>query len=69
MVRLKVKEVAEAKGISMAKLSRMADVGYTTTQSLFHNPQHDVSLYVLHRIAVALGVSICDLIEEKSDKE
>ena len=64
MVRLKVKEVAEAKGINMAKLSRMADVSYNTTQSLYHNPEHDVSIIILDRIAEALGVSICDLIEE-----
>ena len=35
-----------------------------TTQSLYHNPEHDVSIIILDRIAEALGVSICDLIEE-----
>lgn len=67
MIRLKVKEVAEQKNINMSKLSRLADVSYNTTQALFHNPQHDVSLYILHRIAQALGVSVCDLIEEIPD--
>ena len=52
----------------MAKLSRLADVGYTTTQALFHNPDHDVSLYILARIAKALGVSVCDLLEETPDE-
>jgi DNA-binding Xre family transcriptional regulator len=66
--RLKIKEIAEAKSINMAKLSRLADVGYTTTQALFHNPEHDVSLYILARIAKALGVSICELIEETPDE-
>lgn len=69
MVRLKVKEIAQRKGISSAKLSRLADVSYNTTQALFHNPQHDVSIYILHRIARALGVSICDLIEETPNEE
>jgi len=67
MVRLKVREVAESKGINMAKLSRLADVSYNTTQALFHDPQHDVSLYILIRIAKALGVRVCDLIEETPD--
>ncbi len=67
MIRLKVKEIAETKRINMAKLSRIADVSYNTTQALFHNPHHDVSIYILHRIARALGVSICDLIEELPD--
>ncbi len=64
MVKLKVKEVAKQKGITSAKLSRLADVSYNTTQALFHNPGHDVSIYILHRIARALKVSMCDLIEE-----
>lgn len=68
MVRLKIKQVAESKGINMAKLSRLADVGYTTTQALFHNPDHDVSLYILARIAKALSVSVCDLLEETPDE-
>ena len=68
MVRLKVREIAESRGINMAKLSRLADVSYNTTQALFHDPQHDVSLYILARIAKALKVSICDLIEETSDE-
>jgi DNA-binding Xre family transcriptional regulator len=67
MVRLKVREIAESKGINMSKLSRIADVSYNTTQALFHNPQHDVSIYILERIAKALNVKICDLIEESSD--
>jgi DNA-binding Xre family transcriptional regulator len=69
MVRLKVREVAEPKGINMAKLSRMADVSYNTTQALFHDPYHDVSIYILDRIAKALKVSICDLIEETPGEE
>jgi DNA-binding Xre family transcriptional regulator len=67
MVRLKVREIAESKGINMSKLSRIADVSYNTTQALFHNPQHDVSIYILERIAKALNVKICDLIEETPD--
>ncbi len=30
MIKQRIKEVAEAKGISQGKLSRMADVGYST---------------------------------------
>ena len=67
MVRLKVKEVARSKGISMSKLSRLSDVSYNTILALFHNPHHDVSIYILQRVAKALGVSISDLIEETED--
>ncbi len=64
MFRLKIKEEAEKRNLSMAKLSRMADVSYNTMQILFRHPDHDVSLYILYRIARALELSICDLIEE-----
>ncbi len=69
MVRLTVREVAESRGINMAKLSRMADVSYNTTQALFHDPHHDVSIYILARIAKALKVGICDLIKETPDED
>ena len=64
MRRLRVKEVAQAKGIGMAKLSRMADLSYRTVQSVWHNPQHDVSFFTLDKIAKALGVPVTDLIED-----
>ena len=64
MFRLKIKEEAEKRNLSMAKLSRMADVSYNTMQALFRHPDHDVSLYILYRIARALELSICDLIDE-----
>ena len=64
MRRLRVKEVAKEKGISMAKLSRMADLNYRTVQTIFHNPQHDVSFKTLDKIASVLGVPITELIED-----
>ena len=69
MFRLKIKEEAEKRGYNMSKLSRIADVSYNTMQILFRHPQHDVSLYILDRIARALGVSICDLIEEEAPEK
>lgn len=52
----------------MAKLSRKADISYNTIQAICNNPQHNVSITVLHRIAQALGVSVCDLIEETKEE-
>ena len=67
MVRLKIKEVAEKQGISMSKLSRLADVSYNTMLILYHKPEHDVSIVILDRISQALKVSICDLLEQIPD--
>jgi DNA-binding Xre family transcriptional regulator len=67
MVRLKVKEVAQEKGINMSKLSRIADVSYNTVLAIYHDPYHDVSLYILDRLSQALKTPICDLIEQLPD--
>lgn len=69
MVKLKVKQVAMSKGLSMSKLSRLSDVSYNTLLSLYHNPSHDVSITILDRISQALHVSICDLIEQTPDTQ
>ena len=65
MVRLRVKEVAGAKKVSMHKLSRIADVSLTTIKKIYDNPYHSVTTNTLEKIARALNVAIHDLIEEE----
>ncbi len=67
MIKQRIKEVAEAKGISQGKLSRMADVGYSTIRRIFDDPYYSVNFSTLERIAKALEVPATDLIEEVSD--
>lgn len=69
MVRLRVKEVAIAKGVSMGKLSRTADVAYNTIRAIYRDPYREVTTTTLDKIARALGVSVNDLIEDVSDRE
>ena len=64
MRRLRVKEVAQAKGFTMARLQRAADINLKTIQVIWHNPQHDASLNTLDKIAKALGVPTTELIED-----
>ncbi len=64
MRRLRVKEVAQAKGFTMARLQRVADINLKTIQVIWHNPQHDASLNTLDKIARALGVPVTELIED-----
>ena len=68
MLRLRVKEVAQEKEMSMGKLSRVADVAYRTVKLIYSDPYRDVSLSTLVKLAGALGVSVVDLIEELPDK-
>ena len=66
-VRLKVKEVAQEKGFSMGKLSRISDVAYNTIKRIYDDPNYSPTVNTLMRIVKTLGVSIADLVEEAPD--
>ena len=67
MIRLRIKEVMEQKGISMTRLSRLADVNYKTIRAIVHDPYRDVAYSTLLKLAKALQVDVSDLAEEISD--
>lgn len=66
-VRLRVKEIAREKGISMGKLQRDADVAYNTVKRMFKDPYYITTTETLGKLARALGVSPGELIEEVPD--
>lgn len=63
MVRLRVKEVAKEKGVSMGKLSRMSDVAYNTIKRIYDDPNYSPTVNTLAKLAKALNVPIAELIE------
>ncbi len=67
MVRLRVKEIAKQKGMSMGKLSRTADVSYRTIQRIYNEPDYLPTIPTLERIARVLNVPIGDLLEDMPD--
>jgi len=69
MIRLKIKDIAESKGINQGKLSRLADVGYSTIRRIFDDPHYSVNFTTLERIAKALGVPAMELLEEVPDDQ
>jgi DNA-binding Xre family transcriptional regulator len=68
-LRLKVKEVAEAKGVSMTMLSHKSYIAVNTIRAIYRNPFRAVSTHTLQRLAAALEVPILDLIEEVPDND
>ncbi len=62
-VKLRIKEVAEAKGFTQTKLSRQAELQYPTVHGLWTNPYRDASINTLAKIARALRVDIRELYE------
>ena len=69
MIRLRVKEIAQAKGISQGKLSRMSDVDDNTIKRIYRNPKAIVSTETINKLAKALEVSTTELIEDVPDTE
>ena len=67
-IRLRIKEVARKKGVSMGKLQRDADVAYNTVKRMYKNPYHVITTETLGKLAKALGVSPGELIEEVQDE-
>lgn len=66
-IRLRVREIAEEKHISMGKLERLSDLSHPTIRDIFRNPYKEVTSTTLVKLATALGVSVSDLYEEIQD--
>ena len=67
MIRLKVREIATAKGYNIGKLSRAADVDRNTMKRMFDDTRYSPTVETLYKVAKVLHVSIADLIEEVND--
>lgn len=68
MLKLRIREVAQEKGISMSKLSRLADVNYKTVQTIWRDPYHGLNTKTLERLAQALDVPTSELLEDVAEK-
>ena len=68
MVQLKVREVAEQKGISMRKLVRESGIAYNTLRTIYRDPYRQVTTTTLDKLACALGVPVTELLESVPDE-
>lgn len=69
MIRLRVKEVARAKGISQGKLQRKSDLDIKTIRKIYQHPTLIITTETLDKLAKALGVDGSELIESVPDEE
>lgn len=69
MIRLRVKEVAAQKKMSQGRLSREANVDINTVREILHNPEKNITLETLNKLAGALRVDARELIEYVPDEE
>jgi transcriptional regulator with XRE-family HTH domain len=69
MKRLRVKEIAEQRGLSMGQLGRLADLSHPTIRDMFRSPFKEVKSGTLHKLTDVLGVTCDALFEEVPDDE
>jgi DNA-binding Xre family transcriptional regulator len=70
VIRVRLREIAQEKGISQSKLMRKADVDIRTIQRLYRDPHTNITLATLEKLAIALECDVCELIvREESDKK
>lgn len=69
MLRLRVKEVAKAKGISMNKLSQRSEVSYNVVKEIYRNPYKEVTFHTINRLANVLAVPATELLEDVSAEQ
>ena len=63
MIRLRVKEIALARGLTQGGLSRKADIDVKTLRRIFRNPTEIVTTETLDKLTTALNVDASLLIE------
>ncbi len=68
MIRLRVKEVAQEKGFSQGRLSRVANIDENTLKRIYRDPYAIITTETLDKLAKALGVSSSALIEDVPEK-
>lgn len=68
MIRLKVKEIAQAKGISQRRLFLRSEVDIRTIQKIWKDPFTNITVQTLAKLAKGLGVASADLIEDVEEQ-
>jgi transcriptional regulator with XRE-family HTH domain len=68
VLRLRVKEVAAEKGLSMNKVSQISQVSYHVVQDIYKNPFRVVTTETINRLAKALGVPATYLLEDYEEE-
>ncbi len=62
-LKLKIREVAEARGWNAPRVARRADLGTMTVYNLWDGTTQDPGLLTMLRIAAVIGVPVTDLYE------
>jgi transcriptional regulator with XRE-family HTH domain len=67
--RLKIKEIAQEKGVSLRKLANRSEVDINRIRDLMRDPYLNATTYTLQKLATVLGVDVSELIESVPDNK
>lgn len=67
LYRLRVKEVAQAKGVSQRQLHLRSGVDINTVRRILADPQTSVHMETLAKLAKVLGVDVSELVESAEE--
>jgi transcriptional regulator with XRE-family HTH domain len=65
--RLKIKEIAQEKKMSLRQLAKRSEVDINRVRDLMRNPYLNVTTITLQKLADVLGVDVSELIESVPD--
>jgi hypothetical protein len=68
-LRVRIREVAKVRGVSMTRLHITSEVAYSTIRRLFRDPYAEVTITTINRLANALGVPPTSLLEDMPDED
>jgi transcriptional regulator with XRE-family HTH domain len=69
MLRLRVKEIAEAQGLNRSQLQLKSGVTLSLLNRYWNNNTSEIRLEALEKIAKALGVKSTDLLVDEPTEE
>lgn len=69
MIRLRVRELAEARGISQNRLSHLAILDIKVIRKMYREPTASFTTYALDKVARALDVPVNELLESLPDEK
>ena len=69
MIKLKVPELMDKKGLSITDLMRQANIAYTTAHRISKGKADSISFEVLNSLCEAFDVQVKDILEYIPDKK
>ena len=67
MLKIRLREVATEKKISMAQVAKRSGLDYKTVQRIWNEPYKNVDTITIDRLCKGLGVRPGDLLEYRED--